>query len=120
MKTILIVDDCPDTLDLYSMVLMSKNHIILTALSVQQAVEIAYTKRIDLLVTDLFLGDGLGTELLHLLGKRLPKSVILVTGRDPYPAKRYQGFDDYLIKPVDCDLLVKTVQNCLDLQRDVA
>ena len=117
MPTVLVVDDDRDTTDLYCMVLMSKGHIVLAAHSLQEAVEKAYTHKgaIDVLLTDLYLGDGLGTELVHLLGKRVPRSAVLVTGKDPWPSQRHKGFEDYLIKPVDCDLLCKTVQNCADL-----
>lgn len=116
MSTILIVDDCPDTLDLYSLLLMSKGYSVLVANSLQSAVELAYTnKRVDLLIADLCLGDGLGSELPYLMGKKAPRCHILITGQDPHPAQRFQGFHDYLIKPVDPDNLFKTVQNCLAL-----
>lgn len=118
--TILVVDDDKDTTDLYSMVLMSKGHTVLVATSMQKALEIAYTHRgtIDVLLTDLYLGDGMGNQLLYLMGKKRPKSCILITGRDPWPSSRYSEFDDYLLKPVDCDLLIKTVNNCIDLHRE--
>lgn len=121
MSTILVVDDCRDTSDIYGLVLMSKGHTVLVATSVQKAVEIAYTHKgvIDLLLTDLFLGDGLGTELPHLLGKRMPKSAILITGQDPLPSARYPGFDDYLVKPANLDDMVCTVDSCIKLQQEV-
>lgn len=121
MATILVVDDDPDTVDLYSIVLMAKGHTVLTASSLQTAVQVGYRhKGIDLLVTDLHLTDGKGDALANLMGKRAPKHTILVTGKDPFPSKQYQGFDDYLIKPVDPDLLVKTVENCLKLSEEGA
>jgi DNA-binding NtrC family response regulator len=120
MSTILVVDDCGDTSDLYSLVLMSRGHVVLVATSVQKAVEMAYTHKgkIDLLLTDLFLGDGMGCELPHLLGKRMPKASILITGRDPRPGARYQGFDDYLLKPADPDEMVRTVESCIKLHQE--
>lgn len=120
MATILVVDDCPDTSDFFSLVLLSKGHVVFNAESVRDALEVAYTHKgtIDVLLTDLHLSDGLGSELTHLLGKKAPKTKILVTGRDPYPAKRYDGFDDYLIKPVDIDNMVKTVENCIILHTE--
>jgi DNA-binding NtrC family response regulator len=120
MSTILVVDDCSDTSDLYGLVLMSRGHTVLVATSIQKAVEMAYTHKgaIDLLLTDLFLGDGMGCELPYLLGKRMPKSAILVTGKDPLPSSRYTGFDDYLIKPVDIDEMVRTVESCIKLHQE--
>ena len=117
MSVILVVEDATDTADMYSVVLMSKGHTVIVAESIAQAIEKAYTHKgtIDVLVTDLHLQDGLGTEFPKLLGKRMPKSSVLITGRDPFPSTRYQGFDDYLIKPIDCENMCKTVQNCIDL-----
>ena len=120
MKTVLVVDDDVDTTDLYSIILMGAGYKVIVAHSIQKAVELAYTHRVDVLLTDLYLGDGLGSELPHLMGKRTPKSTVLITGRDPYPAKQHQGFDDYLLKPVDCDLLCKTIGNAALLLEDVA
>lgn len=120
MGTILLVDDDQDTVDLYALVLMSKGHQVLCATSIPKAVELAYTKRVDVLVTDLFLGDGMGTDIMRLLSKRAPKAGILITGRDPHPARRYPGFEDYLVKPCEPGLLCKTVENCLALLKDDA
>lgn len=122
MSTILVVDDCSDTSDMYSLILMSRGHTVLVATSLQKAVEVAYTYKgtIDLLLTDLFLGDGMGCELPYLLGKRMPKSAILITGKDPLPSSRYHGFDDYLIKPVPLDDMVCTVESCIRLHKEEA
>jgi len=118
MKTILIAEDDCDTANLYSMLLMTQGYIVLVTNSFRQAVEKAFTHKgvIDLLITDLHLGH----ELPAMLGKKVPKSTILITGKDPYPAKLYRGFDDYLIKPIYCcELLYKTVDNCLRLHDKV-
>lgn len=116
MKTVLVVDDCPDTTDLYGIILMGKGYKVLSAQTIQKALELAYTHKVDLLLTDLYLGDGMGNELAYLMGKRVPKSSILVTGREQMPSATYKGFDDYLLKPVEPDLLCKTVDACLKLQ----
>lgn len=115
MKTVLVVDDCPDTTDLYGIILMGKGYKVLSAQSLQKALEIAYTHKVDLLLTDLYLGDGMGSELRYLMGKRVPKSSILVTGREEMPSAKFKDFDDYLLKPVEPDLLCKTVEACMNL-----
>jgi DNA-binding NtrC family response regulator len=117
MKTVLVVDDCQDTTDLYGIILMGKGYKVLTANNMQKAVEHAYTNKVDLLLTDLYLGDGMGSELAYLMGKRVPKSSILITGREEMPSAKFKDFDDYLLKPVDPDTLCKTVDACLKLHQ---
>lgn len=121
MSTILVVDDCVDTSDCYSIILMSKGHTVLIATSIQKAVELAYTHKgtIDLLLTDLFLGDGMGSELPHLLGKKMPKASIMITGMEPRPGARHPGFDDYLLKPADPDEMLRTVESCIKMHQEV-
>lgn len=115
MKTVLVVDDCKDTTDLYGIILMGKGYKVLSANTLQKALELAYTNKVDVLLTDLYLGDGMGHELTYLMGKRVPKSSILVTGREEMPSATFKGFDDYLIKPVEPELLCKTVEACMNL-----
>ncbi len=113
MTTILVVDDDQDTADLFVYLLQTKGYTALCANSLKEALNMC-TAHIDLLITDLFLGDGLGSELLTRL-MYLPVT-ILITGGDDFPSMRYPGFDDYLVKPVDINLFLETVQSCLDLR----
>lgn len=120
MKTVLVVDDDPDTADLYSIVLMGKGLNVLTANSIPEALEKVYENKVDLLLTDLYLKDGLGSELPGLMRNRAPQSFILMTGRELNPWVRYPDFQDYLLKPINLDTMYKTVMSCLNLEEQAS
>jgi len=87
--------------------------------SFQQAIHKVHTynRLFDLMITDLYLGDGKGTDLMHMMmmGNKCPKSVILITGSEFYPAKKNPGFDDYMAKPISLNTLYTTVRSCISL-----
>jgi CheY-like chemotaxis protein len=61
--TVLIVDDEPAVLQLSRTVLESAGYAVLTASSLGEAAQVGDGRRVDLLLTDLTLPDGSGTEL---------------------------------------------------------
>jgi DNA-binding NtrC family response regulator len=78
---ILIVDDEPAMLSLYSRIFSGQDYNIALANSFAAAAVLVKAGRYDLLITDLMLGDGLGTDLALLFAKESPGAkAILVTG----------------------------------------
>jgi DNA-binding NtrC family response regulator len=74
-----------------------------------RAARIALTRRTpDILLTDLQLPDGLGTDLVQDLEKRDATELVVITGHatveSAIEALR-MGATDYLVKPVDTDRL---------------
>jgi CheY-like chemotaxis protein len=69
MSTILLVDDQPDLLELYTEVLEMMDHRVLQAHDGEEALEVAHTRRPDLVVTDWKMPRMDGVELCeHLHG----------------------------------------------------
>lgn len=67
MSTILLVDDEPELLDLYTEVLELMDHRVLRAHDGREALEIAHERRPDLVVTDWQMPRMSGLELCQRL-----------------------------------------------------
>ncbi|PTL76702.1 response regulator [Vitiosangium sp. GDMCC 1.1324] len=67
MSTILLVDDEPELLDLYTEVLELMDHRVLRAHDGREALEIAHERRPDLVVTDWQMPRMSGVELCRSL-----------------------------------------------------
>lgn len=107
-KTILYVEDNPANLKLVAHILSSRETInLLSALSPQAAIEMAFGQPVDLVLMDLNLPEMSGFDLMALL-KREPqfKEVPFVAiSADATKAVRQKaidtGFVEYLSKPID-------------------
>jgi len=63
----------------------------------------------DFLFLDIDLEDGSGFDILDILSD-LKSKVIFVTGRDDFALRAFQyAAVDYLLKPIDSELLKKAV-----------
>ncbi|MFY0572419.1 response regulator [Archangium lansingense] len=67
MSTILLVDDEPELLDLYTEILELMDHRVLRAHDGREALEIAHERRPDLVVTDWQMPRMSGVELCQRL-----------------------------------------------------
>ncbi len=84
------------------------------AASVQEGIETIKLQRPDLIFLDIDLADGSGFDLLDMLPKPWPK-IIFVTAYNQFAVKAFQiSAIDYLLKPVDPDLLIKAVGKALN------
>jgi len=120
-ETILIVDDEPDLLDLVVQVLEGRGYNVLGAGSGKQALE-RWSQRdgkIDLLLTDMALPDGMtGFELAGQLKRDAPNlRVIYSSGHSVgVPGTQLADVDErhFLGKPYRPSNLLDIVRNCLD------
>lgn len=116
-KTILIVDDNYDMLDLLQRYIKILDHHTYKASSVGEAIEILRYNTIDLLITDIQMPDINGIELLkyseeHFPG--LPKLVITgMPSVDNAVNALQSGALEYLIKPFTADELSKSIKSSL-------
>ncbi len=113
---ILVVDDDPAMLRIYSRVFSGQAYVVTFANSVAAASALIKANQYELLITDLLLGDGLGTELTLLFSQKNPggKSLI-VSGSlgeaDPCAISAVSGC---LSKPLNPDVLMETIVKVLD------
>ncbi len=85
-STILVVDDELAVLTVLQEMLVEDNYDFLSALSITDARELwqQHSKNIKLLITDLKLPDGQGTDLAaEVLNQSPDVKVILITGMEP-------------------------------------
>jgi two-component system response regulator PilR (NtrC family) len=102
---ILVIDDEPDLRTLYELTLLREGYRVETAGSVQDALLLIEAKRFDVVITDMRLPDGLGTEILaHMKRGRRQERCIVITAHgsaENAVESLKAGAFDYLTKPVD-------------------
>ena len=103
---LLVVEDHPDTLETLHHLLKRRGYAVRTAASVEQALQVAEDYEFDLLVSDIGLPDGRGTDLLQTLEKRSGHPFLAIAmsgfGTDEDLRNSHRaGFAQHLTKPVE-------------------
>jgi len=115
-ETILIVDDSPDLVQLLTMLLSPKYHVV-NAYDGRQGLERAQTHRPDLILLDMNMPRMTGIEMLEALRETTCKSpVIFMTaaGSEYVAVQAFKlGVHDYLSKPFNGDVLEETIDRAL-------
>ncbi|MHB9155102.1 MAG: ATP-binding protein [Endomicrobiales bacterium] len=121
MEKILVIDDEISILQLCKRVLNCNELKVFIASDERRALEILARETIDLVLTDLKLGDTDGIELLKKIKKAYPQTaVIIVTAHASIESAieaLKNGAYDYLLKPFNLDELSSQVQKCLEHTR---
>ncbi|MBD3376787.1 response regulator [candidate division KSB1 bacterium] len=118
-KTILIIDDEQDIIDLLQFNLQAEGYQILSALEGETAIELAQKKQPDLIILDIMLPGKDGYEVIRELRqdvktKQIP--VIFLTAKDSEIDEVIGlelGADDYIVKPIGLRKLVARVKMVL-------
>lgn len=113
---ILVVDDDPVMLRLYSRIFSGCDYTVVSAASLASAAALIRANHYDLLVTDLLLGDGLGTELTLLFAAKEPgaKSLLVSGSLAEADDLDLSAVSECLSKPLDIDRFMETVARILD------
>jgi DNA-binding response OmpR family regulator len=114
-KTILLVDDDPSVRQMVGRVLREEGYLVLNAANGAEALGIAETNRIDLILLDLNMPVQNGWDTFERLTARDPlTAVIIITGR---PNQLFTslgaGVGALLEKPFNYPTLLKTVKSLL-------
>lgn len=117
MLKILIVEDDPSILQLYSIVLKREGYDTLEARNGLEAWNIMEKEHIDLVITDIMMPELDGYEFVRLLRQTdamLP--ILMITAKEDFLSKN-KGFslgtDDYMVKPIDVKEMVLRVKALL-------
>jgi DNA-binding NtrC family response regulator len=119
---ILIVDDDDTIRSTMKAILEDEGYEVDLAASGKEGVQKANETSYNIALLDIRLPDMEGVELLKLMKPAVPRTrKIMVTG---YPSTQNaiealnKNADAYLIKPVDIEKLLKTIEEQLKLQED--
>ena len=119
---ILIVEDNPVNLDLV-MQLLEDDYELLTAEDGQAGVDLAIGEKPDLILLDLSLPKKSGWEVCEEVKKTLGDAVMPIIALTAHAIKGDRekalriGFDDYVTKPIDEDLLFETIERHLSQKK---
>jgi DNA-binding NtrC family response regulator len=119
--SILIVDDNKSILETLSAILEEKGYRADTAKNGKEAIEKSKTNFYNMALLDIKLPDIEGTKLLTKIEETTPRMVkIMITGyaslENAVEALNL-GADAYIMKPVDPEKLLKTINEKLKEQR---
>lgn len=119
-KHILIVDDYPDALDIWTLYLRALGYQVSTAADGASAIAQAEQLLPDLIVLDLELPGISGFEAARRLRRNPATQDIPLIAATGYSHQRQlmmardAGFDQVVVKPVDPDRLVQEIEHLLD------
>jgi DNA-binding NtrC family response regulator len=118
---ILLVDDEAEALMAMELALnMAGYSNIRACKKSKDALQIFQTEKIDLAVLDIYLPDVSGTDILHVIKEKDETiQVIMATGVNEVETAIHcikQGAFDYIVKPMDSDRFVSSVQNALRIR----
>jgi DNA-binding NtrC family response regulator len=118
---ILIVDDEPAILGLVKDILRPSGYLVNTAANGKEALAALQAHSYDLVVTDMFMPQMGGMELIQFLRLHHPETLVIVfTGfasyQDAVEAVKFGAFD-YLPKPLQPEILRHAIERALDYQR---
>ena len=112
--SILLVEDHQDTVESLRLLLTREGYQVHTATSVARALEVAENQGFDLLISDIGLPDGSGTDLLMRLKSATKRRIvgIALSGfgmEDDLKRSQEAGFAEHLTKPVDYAILEQAI-----------
>jgi DNA-binding NtrC family response regulator len=116
-QRILVVDDDEAMLEMMSLALAKEGYLVERAGSAADAATAIRSGAFDLVIADVYLGDGTGMDLIHAVEAHSRETrVILVTARGTVETAafaRHHGVFDYLAKPFKVEHLVERVAAAL-------
>lgn len=101
-KTILVVDDEKQIVEVLSAYLKKEGYSVITAYDGRTALDTALSESPDLILLDLMLPEINGFEICRLVRNTSPIPIIMLTARDDETDKILcleVGADDYITKP---------------------
>ncbi len=115
-KSILIVDDSRDTIDMLTKLLTLEGARVESAGSGKEALQIAGERSFDLIISDISMPEMDGYQLLKQIrglanGENLPALALTGYGRShDITRAQAEGFADHLTKPIDINRFLRTVR----------
>ncbi|WP_077620880.1 response regulator transcription factor [Bacillus sinesaloumensis] len=115
-RTILIVDDQPEIVELLSLYLEKENYRILEAFDGHEALEIINKEKLDLMLVDLMMPNINGYQLIKRVRQELEIPIIIISAKNDDNDKILGlglGADDFIPKPFNPLEVIARVQALL-------
>jgi CheY-like chemotaxis protein len=116
-KSILIVDDKTENISLLSAIFKKYGYKYLSTQSGEESIKIMKTNsNIGLVLMDVKMSGITGTDAMKTIKETSSVPVIAVTGLATETNRKNliaEGFDDYISKPIDIQLLITKVKALL-------
>jgi DNA-binding NtrC family response regulator len=116
-KSILLVEDHPDSAGVFARMLQKTGYDVAIAVSMADARQALSRKSFDLLICDIELPDGKGTNLLQDARSHSPQIAAIVVSGHEDPGHRTEardaGFAEYFVKPVDFPGICCTIESLI-------
>lgn len=116
-KSILIADDDAAMLDIYRRLFVGTEYSVSKTSSFAEAARLINSGKYDLLITDLMLGDGLGTDLIKLFEKKQAGARSLLVSGSVGILPPEQIPDVYFEKPFNAEAFMSAVDKVLSQTR---
>jgi two-component system CheB/CheR fusion protein len=113
---ILLVDDHQDTCLALERLLVRRGHLVAATHNVRSAMEAAGRNQFDLLISDIALPDGTGTELMACLYAISGLRGIAISGfgmNGDIEKSLHAGFSEHLVKPVKLEKLEAAIDRVM-------
>jgi signal transduction histidine kinase/ActR/RegA family two-component response regulator len=116
---ILLVDDHQDTCTALERLLVRRGHLVSAVHNMRSAMETAVRNHYDLLISDIALPDGTGTELMSYLRAISGIPGIAISGfgmNGDIQRSREAGFAEHLVKPITMENLEAAISRVITAQ----
>ena len=113
---ILLVDDHQDTCLALERLLVRRGHLVAATHNMRSAMEAAGRNQFDLLISDIALPDGTGTELMACLRAISGLRGIAISGfgmNGDIEKSLHAGFSEHLVKPVKLEKLEAAIDRVM-------
>jgi two-component system response regulator VicR len=114
-KKILVVDDDPNIRELLQVNLQAAGYDVRLATDGSEALDRLRQEQLDCLILDVMMPDTDGWEVLKTVRDQYPGvRIVMLTARDKprdrMIGKDILGADEYLTKPFDTEVLIRTLE----------
>lgn len=126
MKTILFIDDEPNLLDAFSLMLKRKGYRVLTAANGFEGIELILIEDIDLIITDIYMPKKNGLVMIKqvkriLKCRNIPIIVLSAVGTKENVCRGIEmGVCSFLTKPCNFNKLYSAVKDALKNSKDTS
>ena len=121
---VLIIDDSPAEVVRFESILHANDFVTTAVNTGEEGIEVAARLKPDIILMDVVMGGMNGFQATRKITSQEATQhipIIMVTTKDQTTDRVWaqrQGAKGYLTKPVDEDLLLSTISELLDLEKD--